>query len=1142
MKEKKSMDIQEQVYDEVISKQLDDDGSESLGSKINEPYKYFNIGGIKRKLDIPQKTKREGEELIRDRKIALEKAAGGYLPDMYDYACRFSGTARGVKYGRMVSFQVSVTVGRNDIIDTACACEACSSYNNYYSKGMCKYVSALLDLVEDYTAKHSIGDATDARAKQLLNAYSSRMESNVISRNYADDGSVSIEPRIVKKNDRLMLSFKVGTDKKFVIKDLAKFAENVKMSANDVYGSDMNINHRLENFTGESQRWIGFINSAVEEEKRLRERISDAASGKIISPKIESIELYGWRIDRLFELAENTPVSYENKDRFRKAVICRLTEGNPKLTMEIKPRMIDGVFDGIYVSMSLPLLCKGANAIYYVDDDRDIISRTDPDFYYRLKPFFDNRNAWYFGMVIGRKSLSDFYYSVLSDIRDYVNIVEGNVEVIEQYLAPSAKFAFYLDSVDGDVTCRAKVKYGEKEFSCLDQLRTSRALLEGFRQAAKEKQILAILVSLFPEYDSVEDKVYCGGDSDKVFEVVTNGVEKLAEFGDVFCTKRFKSLNVIKHAKVSVGVRISSGLLDLEITTDELSHEELMEILGHYKSHKRYYRIKSGGYVDLNEDSIQMLLEMMETMRLSPKDFVDGRMHLPIYRTLYLDKMLEEHEEVYNTRDNVFREIVKNMKTVNDADYNVPRGLNATLRKYQKTGFRWIRTLEANGFGGILADDMGLGKTLQAIAVLLSAKEEGRTGTSLVVSPSSLVYNWGDELAKFAPSLKVMLVTGTQDVRTRIISEYEQQGADVIVTSYDLLKRDIALYEGKTFEYEIIDEAQYIKNQTTAAAKAVKLIDSRAKFALTGTPIENRLSELWSIFDYLMPGFLYGYDLFKSEFEIPIVKYQDEEAVARLQKMVRPFILRRLKKDVLKDLPEKLEESRIVKFEEEQQRLYDAQVLQMKNEVSVGTDLDFNKKKLQILTQLTKLRQICCDPRLCYGNYDGGSAKLESCMELIQSAIDGGHRLLLFSQFTSMLEIIEKRLAESNIEYYKIIGDTKKRKRVELVKQFNEGNVPVFLISLKAGGVGLNLIGADMVIHYDPWWNVAVQNQATDRVHRIGQTKKVTVYKMVAKNTIEEKIVKLQESKSDLADSIISGDNVGMSSMSREEFMELLDV
>lgn len=1141
MGKKKELDVQ-QEYDEVISRHEEDNGSEGFGSRINEAYSYFNVAEIKRGLNISSRIRKEGEALLRDRQLTLEKVSGGYLADAEGYACRFSGTGHSVRFGRSNSFPVSVTIDRNSLLDVSCSCDMCSGYYYYYSKNICKYVSALLDLVEDYTGKHGIGDATDMWAKQLLSAYSSKLESKAIADNRAADSSVMLEPRIIKKDDNLALSFKIGTGRMFVVKDLAEFVDNVRTSASSTYGSDTVINHRPENFTESGRKWIGLINDAVDEEKRLRKRIMDITWGRSGNKKVDSIDLHGWTVDRLFELAGGTAISYEDKDAHTKAAMYHFTDENPKLTMTIKPKMYGGKFDGISAVIKVPYICTGTKAAYYVDDTAKSISRMSDDFYDKLKPFFDQADERYVSLNVGRKSLSDFYYSVIPEIRDYVDIVETDVDVIDQYLAPVAKFAFYLDAPSGDVTCKAVVKYGDKEFSCLDQLRTSRVLLESFRQSAKEKQILTILESFFPECDPDEDIVFCGGDEEKIFEVVTHGVEELAAIGDVFCTKRFKSVNVVRRAKISVGVSVSSGLLDLDVSTDELSQEELAELLKHYKGHQRYYRFKSGEYIDLNEESLQMLFEMMETMKLSPKDFVKGKMHLPMYRTLYLDKMLEEHEEVYNTRDKVFREIVKNMKTVNDADYNIPEGINATLRKYQKTGFRWIRTLEANGFGGILADDMGLGKTLQTIAVLMSAKEEGRCGTSIVISPASLVYNWADEFARFAPSLKVVLVTGKQEDRNRIIDEYEAQNTDVLITSYDLLKRDINLYEGKVFEYEIIDEAQYIKNQTTAAAKAVKLIQSKAKFALTGTPIENRLSELWSIFDYLMPGFLYGYDVFKNEFETPIVKYQDEETMARLQKMVRPFILRRLKKDVLKDLPEKLEENRVVKFDDEQQKLYDAQVLHMKNELAASDDSDFNKKKIEILAELTRLRQVCCDPRLCYDNYNGASAKLDSCMELIESAIDGGHRLLLFSQFTSMLELIEKRLAEKNIEYYKITGETSKQKRTELVKQFNEGDVPVFLISLKAGGVGLNLIGADMVIHYDPWWNVAVQNQATDRAHRIGQTKKVTVYKMVVKNTIEEKILKLQESKRDLADSIISGDNVGMSSMSREELMELLGV
>lgn len=384
------------------------------------------------------------------------------------------------------------------------------------------------------------------------------------------------------------------------------------------------------------------------------------------------------------------------------------------------------------------------------------------------------------------------------------------------------------------------------------------------------------------------------------------------------------------------------------------------------------------------------------------------------------------------------------------------------------------------------------------------------------------------------------MVAGTQEERCRMIADYHSY--DVLVTSYDLLKRDIAAYGDAEFGYEVIDEAQYIKNHTTEAAKAVKLVNSRIRYASTGTPIENRLSELWSIFDYLMPGFLYRYETFRKEFETQIVKHEDAQAAERLRRMVSPFILRRLKEDVLKDLPEKMEEVRYSSFAAEQRKLYDAQVVHMRNMIAGQEPEEFAKNKLVILRELTRLRQICCDPSLCFENYRGGSAKLNACLDLVASAMEAGHKILLFSQFTTMLEHIERALRERGIGCYVITGATPKEKRVQMVKLFNKNEIPVFLISLKAGGTGLNLTGADVVIHYDPWWNLAVQNRATDRAHRIGQTKKVAVYKLIIKNSIEEKIQKLQENKQNLADQIISGEVNQLSGLTREELLGLLEL
>ena len=361
-----------------------------------------------------------------------------------------------------------------------------------------------------------------------------------------------------------------------------------------------------------------------------------------------------------------------------------------------------------------------------------------------------------------------------------------------------------------------------------------------------------------------------------------------------------------------------------------------------------------------------------------------------------------------------------------------------------------------------------------------------------------------------------------------------------LITSYDLLKRDIKYYEELSFGYEVIDEAQYIKNMNTQVTKAVKAVHADFKIALTGTPIENRLSELWSIFDYLMPGFLYNYARFKEELEQPIAQEKDEYATLRLQKMIHPFVLRRLKKEVLTDLPDKLEENRYAVLTGEQQKLYDANVHKLKTLINDQSEKDFKQSKIQILAELTKLREICCDPSLIYDDYKSGSAKLDMCIEMLQNAISGGHKILLFSQFTTMLEIIEQRLKKENISYYLLNGATPKEKRMNMVEQFNKDDTSVFCISLKAGGTGLNLTAADIVIHYDPWWNVAVQDQATDRAHRIGQENVVNVYKLIAKGTIEENIVKLQDLKKELADKVLSGEGMNTGSFTKEELIELL--
>lgn len=435
---------------------------------------------------------------------------------------------------------------------------------------------------------------------------------------------------------------------------------------------------------------------------------------------------------------------------------------------------------------------------------------------------------------------------------------------------------------------------------------------------------------------------------------------------------------------------------------------------------------------------------------------------------------------------------------------------------------------------------MGLGKTLQIITLLKQEQLEGKR-TSIVVCPSSLYINWEKEILKFAPDIKVCVIYGNALKRQSLIKNMKKY--DVIITSYDLLKRDIDYYKDFEFKYIIADEAQYIKNNNTKNAKALKQLNGKTRFALTGTPIENSLAEIWSIFDFCMPGYLFSYTNFKNRYENKIIKDNDKECIENLSKQVAPFILRRTKKDVLKELPEKTETRLYNVMDEKQEKVYKAYLAKAKKELQLEIEENgIENSKIKILSLITRLRQICCHPSLFLENYDGESSKLNQCIELLQEACSSSHKILVFSQFTSMFEIIKKELDKRNIKYYELTGKTKSDTRVELVEEFNKDKEPaVFLVSLKAGGTGLNLIGADIVIHFDPWWNISVKNQATDRAYRIGQRKNVQVFSLITQNSIEEKVEYLQSLKQKLSDDVIKSGETFINKMSKEEILNLFE-
>ena len=559
---------------------------------------------------------------------------------------------------------------------------------------------------------------------------------------------------------------------------------------------------------------------------------------------------------------------------------------------------------------------------------------------------------------------------------------------------------------------------------------------------------------------------------------------------------------------------------------------------------KKYHRLKNGSFLDLQDSNeIDFIDKLISGTDINYKELKSGSIRLPVNRTLYLNQLLKQIKGIQITKNSEYKNIISGLdKDVLDDIEEIPETISEILRPYQMVGYKWLKTLDKYKFGGILADDMGLGKTIQIISVLLDYKQNcNENRASIVISPSSLSLNWKNEIEKFAPSLNIKVVRGTATERKEIIRDVDKY--DLIITSYDLLKRDIDIYKDKNynFRYIIADEAQYLKNSNTKNAKAIKQLNADTRFALTGTPIENSLAELWSIFDFIMPGYLFSYKEFKSTYETAIVKDEDKETMKKLKMLIEPFILRRTKKEVLTELPEKTITVLNNEMEEEQKKIYLSYLVQAKQELQEEININgYEKSQMKILAALTRLRQICCHPGLFIEGYKDGCSKLEQCMEIIEDAVMAGHKILLFSSYTSMFEIIEKELSERDIKYFKLTGATKVDERIELVDEFNQNpEIGIFLISLKAGGTGLNLIGADMVIHYDPWWNISAENQATDRAYRIGQKNNVQVYKLITKDSIEEKIYEMQQRKAELTDNMLSTKTTFINKLSKDDIMNL---
>ena len=741
-------------------------------------------------------------------------------------------------------------------------------------------------------------------------------------------------------------------------------------------------------------------------------------------------------------------------------------------------------------------------------------------------------------------------------MKNSIKIKNIEEKELEEYKPKQLEVKAFLDfDKAGNIIADVKFKYGKQEFNPLDES----VKIDIPRNVIEETKALNLFRKTGFMFE-VKNLRFILPDDEKIYDFLSEGIQQYINRFEVLVTDNFKAKQ-IKSLKIgNVGIKIQNDLLSINLDELNIDVKELKNAIEKYELKKKYYRLKDGSFLSLEDSNeVSFLDKLINGMDVSYKDLEKGEVTLPVNRTMYLNTILKSLNSTPISKNDEYRKVVSSLDRNHIEDIEVPKALNATLRYYQKTGFKWLKVLDNYKFGGILADDMGLGKTIQILSIILDYNKncdmqddfiEGQENivlskkrTSLVIAPSSLTLNWKKEANRFAENLKVLVVRGNLQERKELIKSIPD--FDLVITSYDLLKRDIDLYKDLDYDFRFIiaDEAQYLKNSNTQNAKAIKELKADTRYALTGTPIENSLAELWSIFDFIMPGYLYSYKKFKAMYEIPIVKEENGNSLEKLRTLIEPFVLRRTKKEVLTELPEKEVTVLESEMDEEQQEVYLSYLANVKEDVAnLIQESGYGKNQMKVLAALTRLRQICCHPSLFIKDYKGESSKLEQCMEIVEEAVNGGHKILLFSSYTSMLGIIEEQLKQKGIKYFKLVGSTKVDERISLVDEFNSNSeIKVFLISLKAGGTGLNLTGADMVIHYDPWWNLSTENQATDRAYRIGQKNNVQVYKLITKNSIEEKIYELQRKKETLIDNVLDTKTTFINKLSKEDIMSLFE-
>lgn len=1032
------------------------------------------------------------------------------------------------------SENVSIRIDmKGDIKLYSCTCPYFRSKVSY-----CKHLAALLLFILDQRNEYTIGDSKDSLAvenegNRYLDTHMLRLI-DYFEKSYDDLDIIATDsekkyvvyPKLNFDNkNKLEFSISIDCGKKYVVKNIFEFCYCVKNSLDFSYGNSKKINHNIENFNEDSKIFLQFLINLCDDYIEKYEYASD------ILPNKKSIRIPSNWFEMMFNIFDGKSIEIQYPDN--KLADIEFEYGDPQVEFEVdfNEETKNFELDILNIGEGYTKIFSLYNSLYVISNDK--FFKCSAEFEEIMAGVLEEfkRND-YESISIHNTYITNFYSTVLGNIKEVcpVHIPEKLIEGINFY---DLVAKVYLD-INRSKYLEAKIDfvYGDQKFNPLiDKNNYPKNVA---RDIAKEKFIL----KLFKEYRFTSRKqTFIIKSDEDIYNFYKYGLNEVIKVSEVHITERFKKQKIKNISNTSMGVKINNNFLDINFENLNFDLNELKDIMKSYRLKKKFFRLKDGSYLNMEDSYFDSFTNYVDELDIENADLSEDIISLPKYKAIQLMNLEENEQFLQVKKDNTYTSIIEKLTELKENEYTPKDEFLSILRDYQKSGYIWLKNIAYFGLGGILADDMGLGKTLQVIALLADDVEKERT--SIVVCPTSLIYNWINEIKKFYPQLKTVAIAGIKKNRVDLINDIDKY--DVCITSYDSLKRDVDLYEQYEFNYCILDEAQYIKNSYTQNATSVKNIKASCRFALTGTPIENSLADLWSIFDFILPGYFSSYNSFKTMYENPITKDKDQYALEKLNKQIEIFVLRRLKTEVLEELPEKMETPVYTKMADIQNELYYAELLKANKQYSEEVS-NSNSNSFKILSMLMRLRQICCHPSLFIENYDGKSAKLELCMELVRDIITNRHKVLIFSQFTSMLDIIGASLTEENIKYYVLTGKTKASERIEMIDKFNNDEIPVFLISLKAGGTGLNLIGADHVIHYDPWWNNSAQNQATDRAHRIGQKNKVQVYKLITQGTVEEKIEELQHKKQSLVDSVITEKEVSINSLTKEELGSLFEV